>query len=684
MADAAAPSPMSAELERRLGQLQSSMETLQSSQSCQSIILEELRSLLLDLKAAGSRKRTPPFLKEPLDPGPSAPSDVPILMSIPGQNDEGSAAPRPAKKHAVSTLAKVSEGVSELSEILRHSQHSQRSQRSDPAQLSVPSPEHNLASSEDTARVKLKARKSHAASLLELVLPSGPSLVDPAAAASMEDLEGYTAQWLLRHRSDISSRSRGNSEQFGHSELESDLQCPSAPAALERLEDPRDMGHMDLPDFAAPSSCSERPRTATLETVRPAPKKVKTVSLARMSSSERNELVNKCPGIALDDLQAAHDEKARSLAHSNTGSRGFAEFTLETFKSPMPFLGRVWLGAMGVLDLLDSPCLQHLRVVWILCLFVGLLALGGYMMWQSVSEFIEVLTTITTACYMLGVLAGIWSLRRQGIQELLGSHDGSLETYAQLNGFLKAWAAVSKRRFKEVLGFLIVMIGCRSLVHLPNSGFQRDMDRMERTVAFCAAASGFAALAFAQLHIVAGLELAIDSFSVKFFQQMDMGIAIQDWNVVQATLRQVSMKLSTSLLLLGSSCSVSLLLLLEVAFLRTEEERGKLSNVQFVMLIAWLAPPLLLFLYVLMRAASVTEKASRVAPLVNSWQFDRRKSVVNPGVHWMDSGRQYMVQYIRQSEAGFYLQGKRLYMFQVTKLCYYLVAFSMAMLSRLR
>ncbi|CAL1155533.1 unnamed protein product, partial [Cladocopium goreaui] len=200
------------DLERRLEQLQNSMETLQSSQSCQSIILEELRSLLLELKALGSpRKRTPPFLKDPLDVAPSAPSDVPILMSIPGQNEEGAAASnpepprspsvRPAKKHAVSTLAKVSE---ELSEIMRNSQRSQHSQHSNPvprkeaqlneAQLSVPSPERNLASSEDTARVRLRARKGHAASLLELVLPSGPSLVDPAAAASMEDLEGYTAR----------------------------------------------------------------------------------------------------------------------------------------------------------------------------------------------------------------------------------------------------------------------------------------------------------------------------------------------------------------------------------------------------------------------------------------------------------------------------------------------------------
>ena len=44
-----------------------------------------------------------------------------------------------------------------------------------------------------------------------------------------------------------------------------------------------------------------------------------------------------------------------------------------------------------------------------------------------------------------------------------------------------------------------------------------------------------------------------------------------------------------SLLLLGSSCGVSLLLLLELAFLRTEQERGKLSNVpcrQFLCLTA--------------------------------------------------------------------------------------------------
>ena len=58
---------------------------------------------------------------------------------------------------------------------------------------------------------------------------------------------------------------------------------------------------------------------------------------------------------------------------------------------------------------------------------------------------------------------------------------------------------------------------------------------------------------------------------------------------------------------------------------------------------------ILFFLYTLVRAAEVTEKASRVAPLVNSWHFERGHGGGDP---WMDEGRQYAVQYINQSRAG--------------------------------
>lgn len=50
----------------------------------------------------------------------------------------------------------------------------------------------------------------------------------------------------------------------------------------------------------------------------------------------------------------------------------------------------------------------------------------------------------------------------------------------------------------------------------------------------------------------------------------------------------------------------------------------------------------------------------------------------------MDLGRQYVVQYINQGEAGFYMQGVRLQIFQVTTMCccYYLSAILFAVVSQ--
>ena len=134
-----------------------------------------------------------------------------------------------------------------------------------------------------------------------------------------------------------------------------------------------------------------------------------------------------------------------------------------------------------------------------------------------------------------------------------------------------------------------------------------------------------------QLHIVAGMELAIDSFSVNFYREMDMELALSEWNTVQATLRTLSTKLSTSMLLLGSSCAASLLLLVQ---LTVTEGSPFEAFLPFACFTSWLFPPVLLFLYAMMRAASVTEKASRVAPLVNSWTFDEELE----GPAWMDMG----------------------------------------------
>ena len=110
----------------------------------------------------------------------------------------------------------------------------------------------------------------------------------------------------------------------------------------------------------------------------------------------------------------------------------------------------------------------------------------------------------------------------------------------------------------------------------------------------------------------------------------------------------------------------------------------KLGQVDIVNVVHWMSrfyPLILFFLYVLMRAAHVTQKAGQVGPLVNSWRFQGEEDM--PSRSWMDQHRQYAVQYINQSMAGFYLRGARLRVLDVQKIAYYFAAISFALLSRL-
>ena len=79
----------------------------------------------------------------------------------------------------------------------------------------------------------------------------------------------------------------------------------------------------------------------------------------------------------------------------------------------------------------------------------------------------------------------------------------------------------------------------------------------------------------------------------------------------------------------------------------------------------------------MVRAAAVTEKANRVAPLVNSWKFH------GEGDGMLSHGRQYAVQYIMQSRAGFYLGAAQLTFPHVQQIVYYFAAISFALFSRL-
>lgn len=243
----------------------------------------------------------------------------------------------------------------------------------------------------------------------------------------------------------------------------------------------------------------------------------------------------------------------------------------------------------------------------------------------------------------------------------------------------------------EAISCLILLCCSRCIVYMQLPVSTHDL---VLTSAFCLASVGLVAIAYLQLHIFSGLELAIDSFSVNFFRDMNFQHALAEWNVLQAMLRHVSTKLSGSLLVLGLSSGISILYMIEVSFVRSDVQGG----FPFLLSNLWSLPPIMFFLYTMMRAAAVTEKASRVSPLINSWTFvgdddidfendfenGAEKDLEDEKEHeWMDLERQYMVQYINQSQAGFYIQGLRIRFFQVTKMSYYLGAVLFAVASRM-
>lgn len=299
-------------------------------------------------------------------------------------------------------------------------------------------------------------------------------------------------------------------------------------------------------------------------------------------------------------------------------------------------------------------------------------AAASVLIWFSTGGFVEADVMVTTICFLASVAVSIWLLG--DVEDFLSDPGHGLDFYAWNAGFIQEWRKKSRRRLMEACSCLLLMWVLRCLIFSQINPSAHDL---LLSISFCVASGGFMAVAYLELHVLSGLELAIDSFSVNFFRVMDVKEALADWNVLQPMLRHISAKLSTSLLPLGCACGASILYLIESSLLRPDVEGG----FDFILQNLWCLPPNCFFLYTLMRAAAVTEKASRVSPLVNSWNFE---NIDGPDdlPDWMDLERQYLVQYIIQSEAGFYIQGVRLRFFQVSKMCYYLGAILFAVVSQ--
>lgn len=163
---------------------------------------------------------------------------------------------------------------------------------------------------------------------------------------------------------------------------------------------------------------------------------------------------------------------------------------------------------------------------------------------------------------------------------------------------------------------------------------------------------------YCTLHVCCALELAIDRYCLQIFQSQVASNSIAQWNVLQALLRRAAHCVEGGFVAAGTGVlCVAVLTFTELVHIVGSDDGGALGSLNvhertcLGLWAGWVVPPMALLFYTVFRAAAITEQCYRVPALVNSWIFEERE---------IDHQKQYVVQYIVHSSAGFYVKGIRL------------------------
>ena len=174
--------------------------------------------------------------------------------------------------------------------------------------------------------------------------------------------------------------------------------------------------HFEDDEYALASSAVSKARTGS---------KSKKVGANKTSGSDKKAILGKCQRMSLDELRENHDAAmCVNQSYSNKTAQERESTQVSMSSCPMPPVAKLWLQLLCILPL-QYRWLGHF---WTLCVFLILLAPTALLAWLLlVADKVDTIMTSTVLCYLAGVIAATWSLRRANFQELLGSSDGSME-----------------------------------------------------------------------------------------------------------------------------------------------------------------------------------------------------------------------------------------------------------------
>jgi len=417
--------------------------------------------------------------------------------------------------------------------------------------------------------------------------------------------------------------------------------------------------YFDMSDFSSvPIPVGERPSLTSMDILNIVPSEVSAGSEAASTSS-----VCASPG---PDTSYSEKQTRAMRATSQMGLDGarmeqenviLARYTAELNKDNVAEamcssrLPHLILALSGVLPCGAGKLPGHYkRFVCSACFFTG-----AYSLYTLLSQGVNILSTFCV-CYSLGGGVGLFSLQRMNIHNLIGKSDNLLDNYARRHGFLGMWAAASLRLLVFIGAFwtgAVVMTGVMVAVFW--STIESPGITIALTLGYIFASGVVVVLTYCQLHVCAGLELMVDSFCVEFLAESNFREGVAQWNTIQAIMRRASHTIDLCFVSVQTSVlTASVLLGMDVML-----GSGSLEH-------AFRGLPSCGLLMAIMqfgqyKAAVVTQKCQRMPAVVNSLAIEGQA---------INCERQYMVQFIMQSAAGFYVRGVRLTPFMVFKAAY--------------
>jgi len=157
--------------------------------------------------------------------------------------------------------------------------------------------------------------------------------------------------------------------------------------------------------------------------------------------------------------------------------------------------------------------------------------------------------------------------------------------------------------------------------------------------------------AYVQSHILLGLDRSLDCWCCSILNDSDFGLGVDSWNCLQALLKSIGRGIASSFLALQLFGAIGLIYILASA-VTSSFQLGLTAEVLLVEGVH--ALPLLVFFALNMRVcahgAALTEKCRVIPAFVNQI----------PTEDPLDEERQYLVRYVSDSSAGFFVKDLKL------------------------